>query len=71
VNVHASKLEYASATGYDDRTTRINNDNYYSADMNKGKERSRERITSDSVTAHEAASRVYLKNELFHGEINK
>ncbi len=39
--------------------------------MNKGKERSCERITSDCVTAHEAASRVHLKNELFHGEINK
>jgi hypothetical protein len=37
----------------------------------RGKERSCERITSDSVTAHEAASRAHLKNELFHGEINK
>jgi hypothetical protein len=39
--------------------------------MNKGKERSCERITSDCATAHEAASRVHLKNELFHGEINE
>jgi hypothetical protein len=30
-----------------------------------------QRITPDCVTAHEAASRVHLKNELFHGEINE
>jgi hypothetical protein len=41
MNVHASKLEYAtslqaSATRYNDKTIRRNNSNYYSADMNKG-----------------------------------
>ena len=42
MNVHASKLEYAtslqeSATRYNDKTIRRNNSNYYyCADMNKG-----------------------------------